>query len=348
MKSDAYRKLPSGAKAVLDGLWEMADTPRGWDPWVHGRAKVRTMAAYAGLGDRQTAKWLQRLRADGWIQTATVKGRFLAFTVFSTPNASVKAVSDETVNPSDRVLSGPKDRTEVRLRTAPKCASEPHASAVEVRTPVRSDIPPELSTFTNSSSSSTASDDAGASSERQAERGGGGDSSSDPDPTNRKAVREILTKLGCRPADVDRLADRVLTETDGLARLRSTIANLGRVASPIAVVAYRIRNGTLDELTPTELADRELDMLADEIRRRGYGSLGAWFNDVVGHADEATPIPPGVRNLRGDHGEAARDAELAKLRELDVTARNRRLASWERAMFGFGDSARPELASMLA
>ena len=64
-RSDAYKRLPSGAWRVLTAMWELADSPRGSEPWVHGRCKVRTLADRTGLSESQVQRWLRRLRPCG-------------------------------------------------------------------------------------------------------------------------------------------------------------------------------------------------------------------------------------------------------------------------------------------
>jgi len=323
VKLTAFRQLPSGAKAVLEALWELADTPRGWDPWVHGRAKVRTIARYAGLSDRQAQRWLGRLRVvepgqdapaghlGGWIDTNVVAGRFLAFTVYAEPSQSTA----ETVTEDAKVLSEPSPMSE------------------EVGHPCPTDIPPVLSTSTTTKATANAE----ALPEAGPDHGGGGDgdineAQAQRTADNRDRVRQFLTDAGCRAGDVDRLAHAVLSEPDGPERMAKTYRGLeGNVGSPIAVLVHRIRNGTLDELDKADRRRGALDTLADDIARRGYRNLNDWLADMTAKIED-TPgvrIPVPLQNLLGLNGSAALDSERQRVSDKDPERRRRWLAGME-------------------
>ena len=327
VKQPGFRALPSGAKAVLEALWEMADTPRGRDPWVHGRAKVKTIAHYSGLSGRQVQRWLGRLRVvetgqdapaghlGGWIDTHVVAGRFLAFTVYAEPSQSTA----ETVIEDIKVLSEPTPMSE------------------EVGHPRPTDIPPVLSTFTTTKATANAK----ALPEAEPDHGGGGDRAGSQNRTtaapDRDRVRRFLADAGCRPGDVDRLTYAVMQEPDGPARLSKTWDTLKssiNVIDPMACLVKRIRNGTLDELDKADRQREELHLHAEEISRRGYATLNDWMADMTARLEDApgVRIPIPLENLLGLNGTDAQSTQLDKVKAMPSERRLRWMASVESAM----------------
>lgn len=250
-RSDAYKRLPSGAWRVLTAMWELADSPRGSEPWVHGRCKVRTLADRTGLSESQVHRWLRRLRvpedgkvapADslgGWIDTRVCAGRFLAWTVYASPGSVVEA---RPVAPTQGHF------TRRRESSSHDDARSPHTSThEEVTHPRVSDIPPQSSTTKDHSSSTTTTNHAQAraddSSGASVDGGGGGDFD---------AIAGELRTFGVWSARIVELAQRVALTPDGLRRLRATTTRAKREArSPVPMVVRAIERDELDPAPPT-------------------------------------------------------------------------------------------------
>ena len=247
-RSDAYKRLPSGAWRVLTAMWELADSPRGSEPWVHGRCKVRTLADRTGLSESQVQRWLRRLRvpADGkpapadslggWIDTRVCAGRYLAWTVYASPGSVREA---RPVAPT-RYETTPRRVTTPRLDATPANAS----MREEVTHPCVSDIPPQSSTtkdHTTTNHARASDDDSlGAS-----VNGGGGGGDFD-------AIAEELRTFGVWASRIDDLAQRVASTPDGLQRLQATTTRANREArSPVPMVVRAIERDDLDPAPPT-------------------------------------------------------------------------------------------------
>lgn len=242
-RSDAYKRLPSGAWRVLAAMWELADAPRASEPWVHGRCKVSTLADRTGLSVSQVQRWMRRLRVvpegqkaargwlGGWIDSKVQAGRFLAWTVYATPGGLVET----RAKPSTHELPTPRRATSPREDALPANAG----MRVEVAHPCASDIPPVTTTAEGHHHHTTRED-----AEAAAGGGGGGDEFID-------AIRTELRTLGVWTDKVEPLARRVAGMPDGLDRLRATIRRAKVEArQPAAFVSRAIDNGTLDELPP--------------------------------------------------------------------------------------------------
>ena len=74
-----WRHLPAGLFRLAMSLWELSDSKPKAGPWVHGVAKVSTIARYANLGPAQTQRALAKLRSEGLLETKVKAGRCLRF-----------------------------------------------------------------------------------------------------------------------------------------------------------------------------------------------------------------------------------------------------------------------------
>lgn len=255
-RSDEYRLLPSAAKVVISAVWELADTPKGTQPWVHARFKVSTLAERCGLSRSQIHRWLNRIDhrrleerlskgldpepgwLGPWIRTWCVKGRFLGVTAFATPS------SPEARN---RVMDMSKRRSQVKIFNgfaetsgATGCPLD-DTPDVEQATQQMSprcdnDNPPLVSTSTTHP--------VGCEPDPRAEKGWGEVDQKNPSP----AIEEGLRRLGVRPEMASMLAQDSKVVSAGMEAIRTTlnaIKGSQGVRDPIATLVHRLRTGQI-------------------------------------------------------------------------------------------------------
>ncbi len=313
-RSDAYKRLPSGAWRVLAALWELADAPRGSEPWVYGRCKVAKIAERTGLSVSQVQRWLRRLRVvpegqeapkgwlGGWIDTKVYVGRNLNWTVYATPGGIVEKVPKASkVETRPKAPKAPMPEVAVaqpRIEVTHSCASSAAGMRVEVAHPCASDIPPPSTTAKDHHHQTTREgrDD-------DAPDGGGGGGAGELD-----AIRTELRTLGVWSAKVEDLAKRVVATPDGLARLRATSERARREArQPAAFVSKAIEGGTLDDAPkPIEVPHGAWRPrgLTDEDRKAQFKAWGNachhLFREMTGYL-RAEGIRPG-ETVNGQKG----------------------------------------------
>lgn len=234
-RSEAYKRLPSGAWRVIAALWELADAPRGSEPFVHGRCRVSTIADRTGLSRSQVQRWLRRLRVvpdgqpvptgwlGGWVDSSVRAGRYLAWTVYATPSEVIEATGKGPSPEAEATDKGRNDAT-------PDDARMRH----EVAHPCVTDIPLRDTTSNNHHQHARARND-----EPNAGAGAGGDED---------AIRSELRAVGVWTGKIEPLAQRVEATPNGLARLRATIARGRTVANNLAAfVTKAIERDAMDE-----------------------------------------------------------------------------------------------------
>jgi hypothetical protein len=289
-RSDEYRLLPSAAKVVISAIWELADTPKGTQPWVHARFKVSTLADRCGLSRSQIHRWLNRIdhrRLEDrvskglgpepdwlgpWVRTWCVKGRFLGVTAFATPG------SPEARN---RVMDMAKRRSQTKVFsrvsdgqpvTAP--SPQPVQDATPAEAPMRQQMPRQCDNDTPPRTSTSTTHPVGRSNSIE-QAGGGGDEQEPPNQTT--LVRDELIRLGVRPTKADELALNPQICSAGPRAIRATLdaikASSG-IRDPLGTLVHRLTQGqitktrSLGKLPPAARIDvSDPELVSPEVGR---------------------------------------------------------------------------------
>lgn len=261
-RSDEYRLLPSAAKVVISAIWELADTPKGSQPWVHARFKVSTLADRCGLSRSQIHRWLNRIdhrRLEDrvskglgpepgwlgpWIRTWCVKGRFLGVTAFATPG------SPEARN---RVMDMAKRRSQTKVFsrvsdghpvTAP--SPQPAQDATPAEAPMRQQMPRQCDNDTPPQTSTSTTHPVGRSNSTVEQAWVGGCAQEQPDQAS--LVQEELIRVGIRPAKAAELAQDPRISSAGPKAVKATLeavrASLG-VRDPLGTLVHRLSQGQI-------------------------------------------------------------------------------------------------------
>lgn len=336
-RSDHYRKLPSGAWRVLTALWELADAPRGSELCVHGFCKRSTIADRTGLSVSQVGRWLRRLRVlnpgetpppnhlGGWIDTRNRLGRYLTWTVYSTPSGVVdpKQSALEILEAAEAEAVVHRSPPQTHRRTVSECHEAPSPNAQtrqEVAHRCAIEVPPQTPTsdFHHHYPRTTATPEP----TQPDELGGGGGVQ---DQSEREAIGELLDEAGVWPQERGKLVGIVAGLPGGLLRLEKTIRSIGEHEKLGAFIAARIRKGGLDEVTEADMekAEAERKRKAD-LAARSRLTLDEHIDGFRWVLDGSATVPPLLARLLGMHGQSAEREQRAKLESWTPT----KLAEW--------------------
>lgn len=261
-RSEEYRSLPSAAKVVISAIWELADTPKGSQPWVHARFKVSTLAERCGLSRSQIHRWLNRIdhrRLEDrlskgldpepgwlgpWIRTWCVKGRFLGVTAFATPGspeARNRVMDMASRRSQTKVFSGVRDN---QPATSP--SPQPISDATPADADVRQQMPHECDNDTPPRTTTSTTHPAGRSNATVEQTGVGGVAQEHPDQAS--LVQEELVRVGVRPAKAAELAQDPRISSAGPKAVKATLeavrASLG-VRDPLGTLVHRLSHGQI-------------------------------------------------------------------------------------------------------
>ena len=308
-RSNAYRGLPSGAWRVLTAMWELADSPRGSEPWVHGRCKVRTIADRTGLSIAQVGRWLRRLRVldpgqeeptgwlGGWLDTHVSAGRYLTWTIYADPDGGMGTPIEA---PEHDHGCATRSSVDARPGSASMREELAHPCATDIprqRTTSSPPPPPTSSSDSTAEAASAAVGDAGA--EAQTHAGGGGgvriivnaeprtpagaktleSAGAAPASSYNREVHAFVGMVGATGQVVQELAQSPLLASVTQEELRATwqaVQTTPGVRSHIGLFVKRLRAGELTSpkaarpIDPPPPTIDATDVLVGDERRRAF------------------------------------------------------------------------------